>query len=307
MNRMRYLVLAGLVLCVVAYLLPRETRHLALADGDRDRVDERLVLRLSRFSIPTYPSGKPRQYVSETRWSDGETGVWQEATISVNHPLRAQGWWIYQMDYAKDELGRLVTQLHCVREPFFPLAVAGWLLTILGAAGMCFSFRPPPSSGEIGRVRRFVSWACALAVIALPVFIIGRVVLRPDPFPALQSPLMAPHVAAYAASYLIVLFAAFGLGRRFLAFGFLLMTSGLVLGAWWGKMVWGAWWQNDPKEVWSLATWLVFLGYFFLHERPKAELSLRILTAVLVILTLTWVNFSRIFAGLHSYARLLDC
>jgi len=132
-------------------------------------------------------------------------------------------------------------------------------------------------------------------------------VLRPDPFPALQSPLMAPHVAAYAASYLIVLFAAFGLGRRFLAFGFLLMTSGLVLGAWWGKMVWGAWWQNDPKEVWSLATWLVFLGYFFLHERPKAELSLRILTAVLVILTLTWVNFSRIFAGLHSYARLLDC
>lgn len=335
---MRALLIAGLALAVLAYLLPRERNELVLTDGDRGIVDEEVVVRLKAFSIPTYPSGKPRQYVSALKWSADGGESWSDSEVSVNHPLRVNGWWIYQMSWSQDAAGRLVTQLSCVREPWFPLAVAGWILAVLGAAGLCWStFNgrvvngrdarspggsvngqdarspgvdvrrtgvPPVPSGQLARspVQTALSWACALATVCLPLFIIGRAVLRPEPVPALQSWMMAPHVAAYAASYLLLLFAAFGIGRRFMAVGFLLMTVGLVLGAWWGKMAWGAWWQNDPKELWSLATWAVYACYFFAYRRPWVEMVLRILGAVFIILTLTWVNFSRLFAGLHSYA-----
>ena len=295
------LIIVGLALAVLAYLLPRERNELVLMDGDCGIVDENVVVRLKAFSIPSYPSGRPRQFVSALKWSADGGESWSDADVSVNHPLCVNGWWIYQMNWSQDGLGRLVTQLSCVREPWFPLAVAGWILAVLGAAGLCFSFRPGLSSTPQSRLRRVLSWTCAIATVCLPAFIIGRAVLRPDPVPALQSWMMAPHVAAYAASYLLLLFAAFGIGRRFTAVGFLLMTVGLVLGAWWGKMAWGAWWQNDPKELWSLATWLVYVGYFHVHRHSKAEVLLRILGAVFIVLTLTWVNFSRVFAGLHSY------
>ena len=299
---MRALLIAGLALAVLAYLLPLERNELVLTDGDRGIVDEDVVVRLKAFSIPTYPSGKPRQFVSALKWSADGGESWSDADVSVNHPLRVNGWWIYQASWSQDAAGRLVTQLSCVREPWFPLAVAGWILAVLGATGLCVSFRPGLPSVPQDRTRRILSWTCAFAAVCLPAFSIGRAVLRPEPVPALQSWIMAPHVAAYAASYLLLLFAAFGIGRRFMAVGFLLMTVGLVLGAWWGKMAWGAWWQNDPKELWSLATWAVYACYFFAYRRPRAEMALRILGAVLIILTLTWVNFSRLFAGLHSYA-----
>ena len=299
---MRALIIAGFALSVLAYLLPRERNELVLTDGDRGIADEDVVVRLKAFSVPTYPSGRPRQFVSALRWSADGGESWSDADVSVNHPLRVNGWWIYQMNWSQDGLGRLVTQLSCVREPWFPLAVAGWILAVLGAVGLCFSFRPDLSSAPQGRARRVLSWTCAFATVCLPAFIIGRAVLRPEPVPALQSWMMAPHVAAYAASYLLLLFAAFGIGRRFMAVGFLLMTVGLVLGAWWGKMAWGAWWQNDPKELWSLATWAAYACYFFAYRRPRAEMALRILGAAFILLTLTWVNFSRLFTGLHSYA-----
>ena len=324
---MRALLIAGLALAVLAYLLPRERNELVLTDGDRGIVDENVVVRLKAFSIPTYPSGRPRQFVSALRWSADGGESWSDTDVSVNHPLRVNGWWIYQASWSQDAAGRRMTQLSCVREPWFPLAVAGWILAVLGAGGLCWStfngrtvngqdarspggeafWRtgvPPVQNGQDARspIQTVLSWVCALATVCLPLFIIGRAVLRPEPVPALQSWMMAPHVAAYAASYLLLLFAAFGIGRRFMAVGFLLMTVGLVLGAWWGKMAWGAWWQNDPKELWSLATWAVYACHFFVYRRPRAETVLRILGAVFIILTLTWVNFSRLFAGLHSYA-----
>lgn len=286
---------------VAAYFLPHQAGDLILSDGEAATVDDAVALQVEKFSVPTYPSGKPRQYVCAAKVSEDRGVTWRDEEISVNHPLRVRGWWVYQMSYAQDAAGFYTTQLRCVREPGFPVAVTGWLLAVLGALGLCFAHRPAPPTC-VGRGRRILSWSCALATVSLPVFIIGRAVFRPEPVPALLSPLMAPHVAAYAASYLIMLFAAFGVGRRFLAVGYFLMTCGLVLGALWGKFVWAAWWQCDPKEMWSLATWLVYAAYFMFSGRPKAELVLRIIGAVFVIFTLTWVNFSRFFVGIHSYA-----
>jgi len=121
--------------------------------------------------------------------------------------------------------------------------------------------------------------------------------------PALQSPFFVPHVGAYVIGYVLLVRAALGGGRRLVGVGFFCITLGLVLGAAWGKVCWGHWWQFDPKEMWSLATWLHYAAYLHLRPRlsPLANGVFLWVGAVLIVLTLTWVNFSRIFPGMHSY------
>lgn len=147
--------------------------------------------------------------------------------------------------------------------------------------------------------------------------------------PALQSWLFIPHVAAYMLAYMI-LFKATGQAAgqlfrgaasaeaglipreqatyRVVRFGFPLLTLGLLLGAVWGKLAWGNYWNWDPKELWSLVTWLVFLVY--LHFRyvfgaryPRVNALLVCAGSVAIVLTLLWVNLaSRLFPGMHTYS-----
>jgi ABC-type transport system involved in cytochrome c biogenesis permease subunit len=147
---------------------------------------------------------------------------------------------------------------------------------------------------------------------------------RPLP-PALQSPLFAPHVLAYLAAYVLLAkaamqavlqlrkkkpedLAALDLSSYTLAsWGYPLLTLGLLLGAWWGKLAWGNFWHWDPKEMWALTTWLIYTGYFHARVvmgRGPSRLYAFLLLAgfAAIILTLTWVNLSRLFPGLHSYA-----
>ena len=298
--------------------------ELVMAEGDRAEVDETTVLYLEKFDIRHYPSGKIRQYVSSVKVIDQERHSLAAAEISVNHPLRVNGWWVYQYGYGPDQTDTLCTQLRCVKDCGLPFAALGGALLLIGTFGLAVAGlrRAPADDGRQttddsrrttadsrrttsdGRslVRPIVSYLLASLVVCLPLFIIGRAVLRPEPVPALQSWLMAPHVAAYTASYLILLFAVFGIGRRFVPLGFFLMTTGLVLGAVWGKLAWSEWWQFDPKENWSFFTWLAFAAYFHFRGDSRAARWLLRLGAVLIIVTLTWVNFSRVLSGLHSYA-----
>ncbi len=144
--------------------------------------------------------------------------------------------------------------------------------------------------------------------------------------PALQSWLFGPHVFVYMLSYVLMAKAAIQAGLqlagsqpspnqlsheeatyRTICLGFPLLTLGLILGSVWGQQAWGDWWGWDPKELWSLASWLVYVGY--LHFRymfgkrfPRLN-SLWVITGLIVIIiTLLWVNLSRLFPGLHSYA-----
>ena len=168
--------------------------------------------------------------------------------------------------------------------------------------------------------------------------LIGFVVLFPAGFvlkavpqklpPALQSWLFVPHVAAYMFAYMILIKAGIqALGQllskgnpndirqakfevatyRIVRLGFPLLTLGLILGAWWGKIAWGDYWNWDPKELWSLATWLVYLAYFhFRHmygtKHPRVNATLAVCGSLGILMTLLWVNLaSRLFPGLHSY------
>jgi ABC-type transport system involved in cytochrome c biogenesis permease subunit len=168
--------------------------------------------------------------------------------------------------------------------------------------------------------------------------LIGIIVLFPTGFvleaeprqlpPALQTLLFAPHVAVYMLSYIFMAKAAIQAGEQLLGkrpasestllppeqatyelvtIGFPLLTLGLILGSWWGKLAWGDYWGWDPKELWSLASWLVYIGYFHwrhmfgkLHPRVNSLWAIAGMAAIIV--TLIWVNLSRLFPGLHSYA-----
>jgi cytochrome c-type biogenesis protein CcsB len=91
---------------------------------------------------------------------------------------------------------------------------------------------------------------------------------------------------------------------RSIVIGFPMLTVGIITGAAWAHYAWGNYWSWDPKETWSLITWLIYAA--FLHARitrdwrgrRMAMLSLVGFMAVLF----TYFGVSYILSGLHSYA-----
>lgn len=94
------------------------------------------------------------------------------------------------------------------------------------------------------------------------------------------------------------------LSYQMVAIGFLLLTLGIITGAVWAHSAWGSYWTWDPKETWSLITWLVYAA--FLHSRMmrgwrgKKLAILSIVGFCCVLFTYFGVNY---LAGLHSYAQ----
>lgn len=147
-------------------------------------------------------------------------------------------------------------------------------------------------------------------IIAFPLAFVFSAAESPLP-PALQSPFFVPHVLSYMLAYAL-LARAFCLEftarqqtvNRLVAWGFFLLTLGLTLGSMWGNEAWGVYWQWDPKEQWSLATWLIYAAFFHLRHHRTARRWLLGLGLLAILLTLTWVNLSKLFPGMHSYAGL---
>lgn len=93
------------------------------------------------------------------------------------------------------------------------------------------------------------------------------------------------------------------LSYRIIGFGFPLLTLGIIAGAVWANEAWGSYWSWDPKETWSLITWLVFAGY--LHTRfNKAWYGRKpaILAAIgFVVIWVCYLGVNFLGRGLHSY------
>ena len=87
--------------------------------------------------------------------------------------------------------------------------------------------------------------------------------------------------------------------------GFIFLTLGIITGAVWAHFAWGRYWGWDPKETWSLITWLVYA--LLLHARlvrgwhGRRIAWVSIIGFGCVIFTYLGVNF--LLSGLHSYAR----
>jgi cytochrome c-type biogenesis protein CcsB len=154
--------------------------------------------------------------------------------------------------------------------------------------------------------------------------------------PALQSAWFVPHVVVYFLGY-AALFVAFvasilalfypdpkqlqegnplGVAMRDfnlfaykgIAFGFSMISAGLLLGAAWAKFAWGDWWSWDPKENWSLITWLVYAAYLHLRFLPgmskRALAWFSIIGFIAVMFTYLGVNYLPAAQdALHSYQQ----
>lgn len=91
---------------------------------------------------------------------------------------------------------------------------------------------------------------------------------------------------------------------RSVIIGFPMLSAGILTGAVWAHYAWGSYWNWDPKETWSLITWIIYALY--LHARlvrgwrDKRIALISIIGFMSIIFTYFGVNF--ILSGLHSYA-----
>ena len=87
--------------------------------------------------------------------------------------------------------------------------------------------------------------------------------------------------------------------------GFLLLTLGIITGSVWANYAWGRYWGWDPKETWSLITWLVYAT--MLHSRlirgwrGERMAIFSIIGFVCILVTWFGVNYLQ---GLHSYGKV---
>jgi len=188
-----------------------------------------------------------------------------------------------------------------------------------GITGLCFCLWRLAPGAWLGPATAALSLAL-LGVCALLDSTITPLV------PALQSNWLLLHVSvimlAYAALALSFLASAVHLaayrGRpdheaamsldrfntRAMGLGYLLLTAGIALGAVWANEAWGSYWSWDPKETWSLITWLVYTSAIHLrrthHWRGQRMAWFSVIGFAFVLFTYFGVNY--LMSSLHSYA-----
>ena len=91
---------------------------------------------------------------------------------------------------------------------------------------------------------------------------------------------------------------------RAIALGFPFFTlGGLFFGAVWAKHAWGRYWGWDPKETFSLVTWLAYVLYLHLRVRrgwrARRAAWVAVIGFLLALFTFAGVNY--LVRGLHSY------
>lgn len=90
----------------------------------------------------------------------------------------------------------------------------------------------------------------------------------------------------------------------FLELAFLTLLVGTILGAVWADVSWGRPWGWDPKEVFALNTWLVFLVLVHVRIKVKEKAFWTAWLAVLgcAVMLFNWLAVNFRIVGLHSYA-----
>ncbi|MEE8319506.1 MAG: c-type cytochrome biogenesis protein CcsB [bacterium] len=90
---------------------------------------------------------------------------------------------------------------------------------------------------------------------------------------------------------------------RALTVGFPLLTLGIITGSIWAQYAWGAYWSWDPKETWSLITWLIYAALlharFTAGWRGRRAAYISIIGFMAVLFTFLGVNL--LLSGLHAY------
>jgi len=90
------------------------------------------------------------------------------------------------------------------------------------------------------------------------------------------------------------------------SFAFPIWTFAIIAGAIWAEQAWSRAWGWDPKETWSLITWLAYAAY--LHARATAGWRGRRAAVLSLIgfgcLMVDYYVVNTVITGLHSYAGI---
>lgn len=93
------------------------------------------------------------------------------------------------------------------------------------------------------------------------------------------------------------------LSYRAIVMGFPLLTLAMVTGSIWADSAWGSYWGWEPKEIWSLITWLIYASY--LHARlvtgwrGRKAAYLAVFAFLIVLFTFLGVNL--LLPGRHAF------
>jgi cytochrome c-type biogenesis protein CcsB len=94
------------------------------------------------------------------------------------------------------------------------------------------------------------------------------------------------------------------LAYRTTAFGFPILTFGVIAGAIWAEEAWGRYWGWDPKETGAFLTWVLYAAY--LHARStrgwRGARAAWVGVGGFVALMVTYYAVNLWITGLHSYA-----
>ena len=180
------------------------------------------------------------------------------------------------------------------------------------------------------RMRLKADWLCAIAM-PMSFLILSYAALQPkeitDLMPALRSGWFAFHIGSAVISYSAFIVAGC-VGLRFIllhkkareedalrleqmdylsyrlvALGVLMLTVTILSGAIWAEQAWSAFWTWDPKEVWALITWIIYVVYLHLRLRGRKRgvgMAWFVMIAVPVVL-FTFAGVNTLMSGLHSY------
>ena len=98
----------------------------------------------------------------------------------------------------------------------------------------------------------------------------------------------------YRSVALGILFLSFTIMYRSVALGILFLSFTIITGAIWAERAWGSYWSWDPKETWSLVTWIIYAVYLHLRIRRgykgKSAAIFAVIGFVCVLFTYVGVN-----------------
>ncbi|HOT88420.1 MAG TPA: cytochrome c biogenesis protein CcsA [Bacteroidales bacterium] len=175
-----------------------------------------------------------------------------------------------------------------------------------------------------GKWRWVVPYGSMMAIVFLIINAVKPENFSKELMPALQSVWFAPHVIVYIFSYaifgLVTLLSIHQLlfvkekkweewsssSDTLIYTGFAFLTLGLLFGAIWAKQAWGHYWTWDPKEVWALITWMIYLLYmhYRIAFKPEYSSAAKILIIAFILLLLCWfgINYMPIASqSVHTY------
>lgn len=95
-----------------------------------------------------------------------------------------------------------------------------------------------------------------------------------------------------------------GVTMLLLELSFITLWVGIITGAIWADHSWGRPWGWDPKEVFALNTWIIFLilVHVRLRVRDKALWTAVLTVFGMAVMMFNWIVVNFFITGLHSYA-----